>query len=632
MAGIMEQALEILVPSWREINVSVVAALAVVLFYSFLQHAMAWDVNNCDEGHLSSNTSLSGRDNTQFVTDSTSKNKESPAAGKTDWRSSFVYVIKLELLAAKNLVAANLNGTSDPYAIITCSSQKRFSSMVQGSRNPMWGEIFDFYAEELPAEIKVAIYDWDIIWKSTMLGSMTLNIQVEGETDAVWYMLDSTCGQVCLQTMTKRFPVSASGSLNGFAGAIARRRLSLDNPVATEVRTRPGQLQTIFNRPPDEELKHSYSCALERSFLYQGRMYVSTSNICFHSNVFAKQMKVVLPFEEVAEIKRSQHAFINPAITIILKAGSGGDGVPPLAGPDGRAKYKFASFWNRNHAWRALQRAAKEFEELQEQAKQEQHQSAMRAQSSSFKESAAALAALVENYELSSEDMQMGQPFIKDDLLEEKINEDLPCTAEDFFKLFLSDESTFTAHFRAERKDTDVKVEQWHTAEQYNGLLRKITLRSICLSPMCPPDTSITELQHAVFTNDKQVLVLETVQQAHDVPFGTYFEIHAKWTFCSVSGSSCNLCVKVGVQFNKWCIMQQKIKAGSIQECTKDAELIIRLAKQQLQLDENSSSSNVNKPQDFLVDCKQVDIPSRIPLEVSAADLEKHDQLEDPEA
>lgn len=37
---------------------------------------------------------------------------------------------------------------------------------------------------------------------------------------------------------------------------------------------------------------HSYSCALERSFLYHGRMYVSAWHICFHSNVFSKQMKV----------------------------------------------------------------------------------------------------------------------------------------------------------------------------------------------------------------------------------------------------------------------------------------------------------------------------------------------------
>ena len=35
------------------------------------------------------------------------------------------------------------------------------------------------------------------------------------------------------------------------------------------------------------------------------------------------------------KIRRSQHAFINPAITIILRMGAGGHGVPPLGNPDG---------------------------------------------------------------------------------------------------------------------------------------------------------------------------------------------------------------------------------------------------------------------------------------------------------
>jgi hypothetical protein len=34
-------------------------------------------------------------------------------------------------------------------------------------------------------------------------------------------------------------------------------------------------------------------------------------------------------------MKKSQHAVINPAINIILRSGSGGQGVPPLAGVDG---------------------------------------------------------------------------------------------------------------------------------------------------------------------------------------------------------------------------------------------------------------------------------------------------------
>ena len=56
-------------------------------------------------------------------------------------------------MSAKYLIGANLNGTSEPYAVISLGEQKRFSSMVPSSRNPVWGEGFNFLAGELPAEV-----------------------------------------------------------------------------------------------------------------------------------------------------------------------------------------------------------------------------------------------------------------------------------------------------------------------------------------------------------------------------------------------------------------------------------------------------------------------------------------------
>ena len=48
---------------------------------------------------------------------------------------------------------------------------------------------------------------------------------------------------------------------------------------------------------------------------------------------------------------------------------------------------------------------------------------------------------------------------------------------------------------------------QWHMAEEYDGQVREITFRSLCNSPMCPPDTAMTEWQHVVLSPDKKKLV-----------------------------------------------------------------------------------------------------------------------------
>ncbi|CAI5998664.1 unnamed protein product [Closterium sp. NIES-64] len=523
-----------------------------------------------------------------------------------------IYEVKVDLLAAKNLPAANISGTADPYAIVSCGTERRFSSVIPSSRNPMWAEEFRFFAPCLPALVSVRTYDWDIISKNAELGAASLLVEGEALPFTAWYPLDKGMGQVCLQLQVTAVPRNKADSTAAKGAAISSsrlRRLSQQPTSAcagdkqegeafegerpeqqqqeqeagrgTEVRLKPGPLQTIFGLPPDEVIRHSFSCALERSFLYHGRMFLSGAHLCFHSNVFSKELTVCIPYQDIEEVRRSTHALINPAMTVVLHLGTGGHGVPPLPSPDGRVKYKFASFWNRGHAMRLLQEAIAEFWKTEEAAALEEEQDRLRAISmrDGALEGLSFRGAALE----AAEEEKEKQPFLDLTVLEHLLQFEVPCTAETYFNLLYSDSSDFVVVYRAKRKDTELKVGEWKETEQYGGKMREVTYRSLCDSPMCPPSTAMTEWQHTAFSApDHKHLVLELINQAHDVPFGSYFEVHAQWTVKTTSDNpespSCSAELKAGVHFKKWCMMQGKIRQGAQAEMKRNSQAMMEMA------------------------------------------------------
>ncbi|XP_034047626.1 GRAM domain-containing protein 2B-like isoform X2 [Thalassophryne amazonica] len=89
----------------------------------------------------------------------------------------------------------------------------------------------------------------------------------------------------------------------------------------------------------DEFLKQSYTCALQKDILYQGKMFVSDNWICFHSKVFRRDTKIAIPVISVNFIKKTKTAILVPNALVIQTTVE---------------QYVFVSFLSRNTTYKLL--------------------------------------------------------------------------------------------------------------------------------------------------------------------------------------------------------------------------------------------------------------------------------------
>uniref|UniRef100_A0A8C8EHF8 GRAM domain-containing protein n=1 Tax=Oncorhynchus tshawytscha TaxID=74940 RepID=A0A8C8EHF8_ONCTS len=100
------------------------------------------------------------------------------------------------------------------------------------------------------------------------------------------------------------------------------------------------QYHKIFKEiSKDELLKQSYTCALQKDMLYQGKMFVSDNWICFHSKVFGRDTKIAIPVLSVTLIKKTKTAILVPNALVITSTNK---------------RHVFASFLSRDTTYKLL--------------------------------------------------------------------------------------------------------------------------------------------------------------------------------------------------------------------------------------------------------------------------------------
>ncbi|NXI36314.1 GRM2B protein, partial [Galbula dea] len=115
---------------------------------------------------------------------------------------------------------------------------------------------------------------------------------------------------------------------------VARTKSSTDSPVLTmdiksdfkmeRKKRASNQLKAnahfhklFLDVPIDEPLKQSFTCALQKEILYQGKLFLSENWICFHSKVFGKDTKISIPVLSVTLLKKTKTALLVPNAVII---------------------------------------------------------------------------------------------------------------------------------------------------------------------------------------------------------------------------------------------------------------------------------------------------------------------------
>ncbi|XP_062455272.1 GRAM domain-containing protein 2B isoform X2 [Rhea pennata] len=101
--------------------------------------------------------------------------------------------------------------------------------------------------------------------------------------------------------------------------------------------------------PIDEPLKQSFTCALQKEILYQGKLFLSENWICFHSKVFGKDTKISIPVLSVTLLKKTKTALLVPNALIIATVTD---------------KYMFVSLLSRDTTYKLLKSICRHLEDM----------------------------------------------------------------------------------------------------------------------------------------------------------------------------------------------------------------------------------------------------------------------------
>ncbi|CAI5467156.1 unnamed protein product [Closterium sp. Yama58-4] len=121
-------------------------------------------------------------------------------------------VLQVVLLSGRDLMACDMNGLSDPFAVLELQlgGQRRKSRVVKKTLQPEWNENFEFLVEDGKHDmLVVGLFDHDLLGKKDNMGRLGVSltrVMMEGHIESEFQLMDVSHGWLKLKLTWKPVP------------------------------------------------------------------------------------------------------------------------------------------------------------------------------------------------------------------------------------------------------------------------------------------------------------------------------------------------------------------------------------------------------------------------------------------
>uniref|UniRef100_H3HB91 VASt domain-containing protein n=1 Tax=Phytophthora ramorum TaxID=164328 RepID=H3HB91_PHYRM len=355
--------------------------------------------------------------------------------------------------------------------------------------------------------------------------------------------------------------LSLASTCDGLNLPLDREFLPLQDEQEQE-QVRDQVICMIFDLPQSTQFYQDFSCAIASTLAMHGRMYPTSSHVCFYSNVFGRERKILIPYESIREIEKTTTMVFQHSIRLTTL---------------GKDEYTFTSFWgnNRDSCYDLIQKT-------RDRVLRELRPTAMNSTESHYPTlptySNAPVAEVVSNDQTSPatprrsrvvSDVDSIAP--KDISMTQILEEAFPVSVKTFMQLFFLDNAPFGFDkFNEQTGSTEMTINPWMTPleeEKSFGMTRSLQFRVPIDAPIGPKSSQVDVLQ-CLKERKHGMRVVESSTRLVDIPYGDYFSVEDRWTIVphSSNPNACKIFIEMKVVFGKSTFWKNTIEARAISD------------------------------------------------------------------